>query len=52
MRLYLYLKCEMKMNALAESTFDFNVSREKILKQTTNKELENIKKSLFVRRNL
>lgn len=28
--------------ALAEFTFDFNISREKILKQTTNKELENI----------
>lgn len=26
----------------AEFTFDFNISREKILKQTTNKELENI----------
>lgn len=28
--------------SLAEFTFDFNISREKILKQTTNKELENI----------
>ena len=27
---------------MAEFTFDFNISREKILKQTTNKELENI----------
>ena len=28
--------------SVAEFTFDFNISREKILKQTTNKELENI----------
>ena len=28
--------------SLAEFTFDFNISREKILKQTTDKELENI----------
>ena len=28
--------------SLAEFTFDFNISREEILKQTTNKELENI----------
>ena len=28
--------------SLAEFVFDFNISREKILKQTTNKELENI----------
>ena len=28
--------------SLAEFAFDFNISREKILKQTTNKELENI----------
>ena len=28
--------------SLAEFTFDFSISREKILKQTTNKELENI----------
>ena len=33
---------DWQMNALAEFTFDFNISREKILKQTTNKELENI----------
>lgn len=32
---------DWKMNALAEFTFDFNISREKILKQTTNKKLEN-----------
>lgn len=33
---------DWQMNALAEFTFDFNISREKILKQTTNKELKNI----------
>ena len=33
---------DWQMNALAEFTFDFNISHEKILKQTTNKELENI----------
>lgn len=33
---------DWKMNALAEFTFDFNISREKILKQTINKELKNI----------
>lgn len=33
---------DWQMNALAEFAFDFNISREKILKQTTNKELENI----------